>query len=174
MNPTEITLHADASWHETSRTASYATLLDDGIDPLPRCGVAPHYIASTTHAELFAVVAGMECAILAFPATDETGALILRRVVVKTDSDNVVMILNGDKRRLDDIARHLLNRIRATGRDVTAQWVKAHQDPAASPDAAANNRCDGMARYQLARALTLKGVPRDMPAPVDVEEREAA
>lgn len=173
MSPIEITLHADASWHESSRTAAYATLLDDGIDPLPRCGVAPHYIAGTTHAELFAVVAGMECAILAFPATDETGSLILRRVVVKTDSDNVVMILNGDKTRLDDIARHLLNRIRATGRDVTAEWVKAHQDPSASSDAAANNRCDGMARYHLARALTLRGAPRDMPVDVG-EERMAA
>jgi ribonuclease HI len=156
MFTTEITLHADASWHQTSRIAGWGAILDDGREPLHRSGLGPFYLLNSTHAELYAVVAGIDCAVAAFPG--------LQRVRVKTDSDNVVMILNGDRTRpLDDIMQHLLYRIRVENLVIDAQWVRGHQDTSASADAAANNRCDGMARKQLACGLTMRGVPRDEP-----------
>lgn len=133
---------------------------------LPRSGLSPFYLASSTHAELYAVVAALDCAMGAAP--------FLERVTVLTDSDNVVMILNGEKQRLDAVARYLLDRIRVHNRSIVAQWIKAHQDPAVSSDAAANHRCDGMARFQLARGLTLKGVPRDVPAFQAVADQRVA
>ena len=154
MNCTEITIHADASWHASSQTAAWGSLLDGGCEVLPRSGLSPFYLASSTHAELYAVVAALDCAMGTYP--------FLERVTVKTDSDNVVMILNGEKRRLDDVARYLLDRIRVHNRTIHALWIKAHQDPSASGDAAANHRCDRLARFQLARGLTIKGVPRDV------------
>lgn len=139
------TLYTDATWDQTRRRGGWAIWCRSDSGRIVKYGPVPSYVEDNNVAEFSAIFAGIHIIRTEWSQTT--------MIVLKTDSQAALNVINGDNEPWSTGARRLQQKVKTAlgNTKLRASWVKGHQRGSSVP-AWLNNKVDQLAKRGVRRA----------------------